>query len=294
MKVTKKILALALAFVCAVSVIAAAAPTEAYAATTQTITLIKGEKFAYAPDSTNVKSVSSDKKSVVSVKKNEDESTEIIFTAKEKGTANVTIKTGRGTKKLKVKVVGNAIKIKAVAQAGYDVIYKITNDTSVTFSSLFYFDYTIKDSDGEVLKEGTESVYKLAAKSTAYVSVYAGYGVEASLKKSTAKANLEESKRYLNYKYTDQTKKIKVTVTENVEDKNVKFKVKFKSSVNEYTDVRADLVLYDCDDNIVCVFNISKYLGKKETTTQEAEAYNYADVYDHYKIFVSAYSEEYQ
>ena len=109
MKVSKKILSLVLAFVCAVSVVAVAAPTQVYAAKTKEITLIKGEKISYNADNYNVKSVSSDKKSVVSVKKNEDESTEIVLTAKEKGTANVTVKTERGTKKYKVTVVGNAV-----------------------------------------------------------------------------------------------------------------------------------------------------------------------------------------
>lgn len=291
MKVTKKIFALALAFVCAVSVIAVAVPTEAYAATTKTITLIKGEEIAYAPDYTNVKSVSSAKKSIVSVKKNEDESTEVIFTAKEKGTTTVSVKTDRGTKKYKVKVVGNAIKFKPVAKVGSYVIFKITNDTSVTFSS-FSFDYKIKDADGDVLKEGTESVSKLAAKSTAYTDVYVGYGENPSLKKCTAKANFAESRRYLDYKYTDQTEKVKITVTEDVTDSKVNFKLKFKSSVNEYVTVAADLVLYDCDNKVVDVINFSKYLGKKETTTQEGYSYA-ADVYDHYKLYVRAYSEDY-
>lgn len=293
MKVSKKILSLVLAFVCAVSVVAVAAPTQVYAAKTKEITLIKGEKISYNADNYNVKSVSSDKKSVVSVKKNEDESTEIVLTAKEKGTANVTVKTERGTKKYKVTVVGNAVSFKAVAQVGSYVIFKVTNKTKVTIPTL-YFDYKVKDADGDVIKADTDSVYKIAAKSTAYTSVYVGYGEKVSLKKSSAKINLEESRRYLDYKYTDQTKKVKVTVTKEKEgDRTVDFKLKFKSSVNEYTTVAADLVLYDSDDNIIDIIQFSKYLGKKETTSQDG--YSYAvDYYDHYKLFVRAYTEDYQ
>lgn len=292
MKVSKKILAIMLALVCAISVIAVGTPTEVYAAKVTEITLIEGEKTSFSPDYYNVKSVASDKKSVVFAKKNEDESTEIILKAKEKGTANVTVKTERGTKKYKVTVVENDISFKAVAQVGSYVIFKVTNKTKVTIPTL-YFDYKIKDADGDVIKADTDSVYKIAAKSTAYTSVYVGYGEKASLKKSSAKINLEESRRYLNYKYTDQTKKVKVTVTKEEEgDRTVDFKLKFKSSVNDYTTVAADLVLYDSDNNIIDIIQFSKYLGKKETTSQEGKSYA-VDYYDHYKLFVRAYTEEY-
>jgi hypothetical protein len=292
MKSIKKVLAIVLAFVFVVSVAAAGAPTEVYAATTKTITLIKGEKLAFAADTYNVKSVSSSKKSVVTVKKNPDESTEVIFTAKEKGTSEVSIKTDRGTKKYKVKVVGNSIKIKAVAQAGSYLIYEITNNTSVTFES-FYFDWNAKDSDGDSLKEGSDYVRYLTAKSTAYASVYIGYGNSASIKKSTAKANLTDHKRYPQYKYTDQAEKVKVTVTDKVSGSNVEFKVKFKSSVNEYVSAVADVIFYDSDDNIIEVDAVSMSLGKKETSTREITYYNGADIYDHCEVVVRACSSVY-
>jgi hypothetical protein len=292
MKRIKKVLSIVLAFVFVVSVVAVGAPTEAYAAKTTTITMVKGEKLAFSADYYNVKSVSSSKKSVVTVKKNPDESTEVIFTAKEKGTSNVTIKTERGTKNYKIKVVGNSIKIKAVAQAGSYLIYKITNNTSVTFEN-FYFDWNAKDSDGDSLKEGSDYVRCLTAKSTAYASVYIGYGNSASIKKSTAKASLTDHQRYPQYKYTDQAEKVKVTVTEKVSGNDVNFKVKFKSSVNEYVSAVADVIFYDSDDNIIEVEAVSMSLGKKETSTREINYYNAADIYDHCKVVVRAYSSVY-
>jgi hypothetical protein len=294
MKHFKKLLAVVLTFVFVVTALAVEAPTEVYAAKTTTITMVKGEKFSFSADTYNVKSCSSSKKSVVTVKKNQDESTEVILTAKEKGTSNVTIKTQRGTKKYTIKVVGNSIKIKAVAQAGSYLIYQITNNTSVTFESL-YFDWTAKDADGDVLKEsgGYDYVKYLTAKSTAYVSVYIGYGNTASLKKSTAKANLTDHKRYPQYKYTDQASKVKVTVTSTVDGSSVDFKVKFKNKVNEYVYADADLVLYDSEDEIISVINVPGSLGKKETTTKKASLLYGADVYDHYEVVVRAYSSVY-
>jgi hypothetical protein len=292
MKRISKVFAILLTFVFAVSVIAVGTPAEVYAAKTTTITMVKGEKLEFAADYYNVKSVSSSKKSVVTAKKNPDESTEVILTAKEKGTSNVSIKTDRGTKKYTIKVVGNSIKIKAVAQAGSYLIYEITNNTSVTFEH-FYFNWTAKDSDGDELKTGNDYVSYLTAKSTAYASVYLGYGNTASLKKSTAKADLTGHKRYPQYKYTDQASKVKVTVTEKVSGSDVNFKVKFKSSVNEYVSAVADVIFYDSDDNIIDVQNVSNSLGKKETSTREINYYNAADIYDHCEVVVRAYSSTY-
>ena len=62
--------------------------------------------------------------------------------------------------------------------------------------------------------------------------------------------------------------------------------------MNDYTTVAADLVLYDSDNNIIDIIQFSKYLGKKETTSQEGKSYA-VDYYDHYKLFVRAYTEEY-
>ena len=287
----KKILSLLLACICAVSTIYVSASVDTYAASkTAMVTLVKGEKISFYPDpyGSNVKSVTSSKKSVVSAKKNPDESYQIVVTAKEKGTATVTAKTENGTKKFNFKVVGNAIKIKAIAQVDGYLIYEIKNDTSVTYSS-FAFDWTAKDSDGDVLKTGTEYISKLAAKSTAYTAVYVGYSSIPSLKKSTAKANFENSRHYLDYKYTNCTEKVKVTVTESFDDYAINFKVKVKNSVNDYVDFGADLVLYDCDDNIVDIINFSDCLGKKETTTKEGISYA-GEEYDHYEIFIRAYT----
>jgi hypothetical protein len=292
MKRIKKVLSIVLAFVFVVSVVAVGAPTEAYAAKTTTITMVKGETFEWSPDYYNVKSISSSKKSVVSAKKNPDESTEVVLTAKEKGTSTVTIKTERGTKKYNVKVVGNSIKVKAVAQAGSYLIYKITNNTSVTFN-YFYFDWTAKDSDGDTVKSGTDCAYYLTGKSTAYVAVYLGYGQSASVKKSKGSANFSQIQRTPLYTYKDQSSKVKVTVTDSVDGNSVDLKVKFKSSVNDYVSAAVDVILYDSNDDIIGIESTTKYLGKKETSTSTLSSYNTADIYDHCEVVVRAYTTSY-
>jgi hypothetical protein len=73
----------------------------------------------------------------------------------------------------------------------------------------------------------------------------------------------------------------------------VNFKVKFKSSVNEYVSAVADVIFYDSDDNIISVQAATISLGKKETSTREINYYNAADIYDHYEVVVRAFSSVY-
>jgi hypothetical protein len=292
MKLIKRILAIVLSVAVAIPLVAFEAPVEVYAAKTKTITLVKGEKMNITPDYNNVKSVTSSNKSVVTAKKNPDESTEFILTAKGKGTSTVTVKTERGTKKYKIKVVANSIKIKAIAKTDKYLIYRIKNNTSVTFEN-FAFDWVAKDSDGDVVETGTHIVQNLIAKTTAYASVYIGNDNGVNVKKSAATADLLYYDRSPQYAYTDQTSKVKVTVTPEETEDDIYLKVKFKSKTNEYVDVVADIILYDCDNKIIYVDSVSQYLRKKETSTDWGYAFGVADIYDHYEIVIRACSSSY-
>mgnify|MGYP004534161167 FL=1 len=292
MKVSKKILAIMLALVCAISVIAVGTPTEVYAA--KTYTLIKGEVMALT-DYSNVKSVKSSNSKVVAIKKDEDNSKNFIISAKKTGTANLTIKTEYGTKKYAVKVVPNdiVVEVKTISTPG-NIVYKVTNNTGVTFDSL-KVSYTLKDSDGDKLVSDTFNISDLPSKSSAFKEVYySSYRYTPSVKKCSGKADLKNSTRNPFGKvYTNRANKLTVEVTDKVTDDGVEFKVKYKSSYSDSMYADADIILYDSDDHIIGIKNTSAYLSGKEVSTDTYTVYLYKVEYDHFKVVTRAYSYEF-
>lgn len=289
MKISKKILSIVLALVCAISVIAVGAPTEVYAA--KTYTFIKGEVCSLT-DYSNVKSVKSSNSKVVAVRKDEDNSKYFIVSAKKTGTATITIKTEYGTKKYSIKVIPNDITVEAkgISTPG-NMVFKVINNTGVTFDSLAV-NYTLKDSDGDTLVSDSFNVYDVAAKSSAFKEqYYSSYSYSPSAKKTVAKVDLKNSSRNpLGKTYTKRTDKLTVEVTDTVTDTGVSFKVKFKSKYADRMYAVADIILYDADEHIIGIETVSKSLSGKEISTDTCNAYLYNTQYDHCKVVKRAYS----
>ena len=130
MKVLKKLTAL---FLCAALIVSVAPKKDAKAATkTQKETLLVGEVVQYTPFLGTLKSVSTSKKSVATVKKSAGKA---IVTAKKAGTATITIKSTRGTNKVKltIKKADFTCGLKVLSN-GY-VLLSVKNNTSVYVDS---------------------------------------------------------------------------------------------------------------------------------------------------------------
>lgn len=291
MKKFTKLISFAMTVICALSLLCVFTPQEQVQAVTQTrnVTLVKGERITWENYSYNVTSCSSSKKSVATVKKNPDNSKGVIITCKGTGSATVKIKLKGGhLQKINVKVVGAKFTVKTISESENYVFFSVKNATKVFFDRLA-IQYTLKNAEGEIVKQDMETVYRSTPGSTAYFSVWKGSDSNVDISQCTAKVIPLESRHDLNYTYTNQTKKIKVT------DKLVddELKIKWKNNCSEYISGVADVVFYDADGNVVNVENSLKSMDAKTIDTATVYISNYLE-YDHYKIFVRAYSEKYK
>ena len=279
MKVLKKLTAL---FLCAALIVSVAPKKDAKAATkTQKETLLVGEVVQYTPFLGTLKSVSTSKKSVATVKKSAGKA---IVTAKKAGTATITIKSTRGTNKVKltIKKADFTCGLKVLSN-GY-VLLSVKNNTSVYVDSATIA-YTLKTPEGEVISQSTRTVSDLMPKKTAYEKIsYNDYSFTVSIENSSA-AYVSGS-RSLSAKYKSRISTTKAAVT-GEEDGKLTLKVQ-----NTYSGaIRGTIVVLFYHEAGKIIYYSDYYVSMKgkETVSNTVLAPNSG--YDSYKIVVRTYSK---
>ena len=277
-------------FCLVVAMIAILLPVTDVQAATKSMTMYKGEVLSYTTYST-VSKVSSSKSSVVKAAKNKEDDIYTDLTAKATGKSTVTIKTKNGTNKLNITVKKLDMTAKVVSVAGGYVTLSIKNNTAQIFDKI-EVTYTLKDANGEVVKQDAEIVYDVLAKKTAYDSVYVGSSQAELIDLSSCTAKVTGIVHDPRYIYKDVSSKVKATVKDEKEsDTSIEFSVTTKNTTNETVSGRYYVMLYDAADTLIGVDSRSIYLSKKATNTSTSgyiSKYSYPE-YDHYKIVVQAY-----
>lgn len=278
------------AFCLAVAMIAILLPATVTQAATRNVTMYKGEVLSYTTYST-VSKVSSSKSKVVKATKNKERDIYADLIAKATGKSTVTIKTKYGTDKLNITVKKLDMTVKVVSISGGYVTLAIKNNTAQTFDKI-EVTYTLKDANGEVVKQDTEKVYHVMAKKTAYDRVYVGSSQTDLLELSACTAKVTGIEHDPGSIYKDVSSKVKATVKDEKESGNsIEFSVTTKNTTNEIVSGNYYVMIYDSDDTLIGVDRRSIYLSKKATDTSTSgyiSKYSYPS-YDHYKIIVQAY-----
>ncbi len=300
MKKLTKYIMFVFALVMAVTVIGA---SDVSAATK--LTLLKGEKVYYIPDYLTVKSVKSSNKKVATVKKSG--SYKVKITAKKKGTTTLTIKTKSYKKsytyKVKLTVAKPSVKVKVVnlSQAyksyngtyGGTIVYSITNKSKVAIDSL-PIKYTLKNTAGTTFKSDYFSVYNVGKGQTAYETVsFYGSPKPLSAAKCSGKFAGVSYKSYnrsgITYKYTDTTKKVKVTAKKNSSySYGTQVNLTVKNKYNKYAYIVVTVLGYDSNGKVIETCDRTFYLRKKATDSSYV-TFSTDDVKS-YKVKTRAYS----
>lgn len=290
-KLTKRILSLCLALAMIVTILP---PVTAQAATkTEKMTLYKGEVVNVYPLGT-LKSVSSNKKAVASVKK---DGSKAVITAKKVGKATISLKTNRGTLKYAVTVKKLDITATLSDMGNGYMLLKVKNNTKQTFTYVD-IDYTIKNDQGATIKTDTKSVSGVVAGKTVYDYVYYdsyNYTVDETLCSAKAVADT----RSLEAKYKNVTSSVKTSIDEDTSEEDT-IKLTFKSKNTQKKDtayVEHYVLIYNSMDQVIGLKTVSFYLkaGKLDTgnTKIDTSRYSYYKDYAYYKVVTVAYSYSY-
>lgn len=283
MKSSKKLIALFLSLALLVAMVP---QTAAQAATkTQSETLLVGEVVSYQPFLGTIKSVSTNKKAVATVKKKDGKA---VVTAKKAGKAVITIKSTRGINKVKLTIKKtNFTYSMKVLENGY-VLIGVKNNTSIFMDSAEVA-YTLKNPEGEVIESSTCNVYDLMPKKTAYARVYYS-DRDFTVSIANSSCSVKSENRSLSAKYKSRISTTKVTVTE--ENKtDGKLTLKFQNNYSGSITGMIDILFYDEAGTLTYYTYHSIYMKGKEITTDKISTpYN---GYSSYKIITRTYSKTY-
>ena len=282
MKARKRITALILSLALLVTLMP---PSAAKAATkTQSETLLVGEVVNYSPLLGTIKSVSTSKKAVATVKKKDGKA---VVTAKKAGKAVITIKSTRGTNKVKLTIKKADISCNLKLMPDGYVLVSVKNNTSI-FMDYATVAYTLRNPEGEVIEQKTCTVSDLIPKKTAYTKIsYSSYNFTVSLENSSAK--VESHSRSLSAKYTSRVSATMVTVTEE-DTASQKLSFKVQNTYSGSISGTIDFLFYDESGNITYHTSRSIYLKGKEITSNSI--YTPAE-YASYKTVIRTYSKTY-
>lgn len=290
-KLTKRVLSVFLAVAMIVTILP---PVTAQAATkTEKMTLYKGEivkNYVYG----TLKSVSSSKKAVATVKK---DSGNAVITAKKPGKATISIKTNRGTFKYAVTVKKLDVTATLSDMGNGNMLLTVKNNTKQTFTYVSV-DYVIKNDQGETVKTDTKLVDDVVAGKTVYDYVYYDsyhYTVDETL----CSAKVVGDDRSLIAKYKNVTSSIKTTIDEDTSAADtIKLTIKSKNTQKkEAAYVDHYVLIYNSMDQVIGLKTVSFYLkaGKLDTnsTSIDTSKYSYYKDYAYHKVVTVAYSTVY-
>lgn len=288
-KVMKKLLCACLALAMLITVI----PSVTAEAATKTMVLYKGEKFQYTNYYT-IKSVSSSKKSVVSIAKDKQKDYYANINAKKTGKSTITIKTKYNTEKYNVTVKKMDFKVTYKQLASDKVLMCVKNNMKDTFEKV-EFTYTLRNASGETVQKKETVVTDILPGKTSYTTI-STYGTEVDASQCSAK--FTQSGREPLTKYTSLNSKVKSTVTEESGDGYIELSIKLKNNTKS-SSARGTvfILLYDSDNNVIGLKDITVYgLDAGNVKTDEVRVYNssYSEFasYNHYKIVPALYSKK--
>ncbi|MGN0169828.1 MAG: hypothetical protein ACI39H_03585 [Lachnospiraceae bacterium] len=267
-------------------------PSSVQAATTsKSITMYVGEVFNYTDYST-VKSTSSSKKTVVSVKKDSSNPKYAIFTAKKAGSATLTIKTKNGTTKIKVTVKKLSMTV-SMKDLGNGYIYvSVKNSTKQVFEDVTV-NYSLVDADGNEVKSDDKKIYSVLPGKTSYGTIYYN-NYSYSVDIANSKASVTEVDRYPNRTYKDISSKIKTTVSEEAGEDTMVVSITSKNNYTDYAHVYNFILIYNAENQVIGCENRSTYLKSKASDTTSLTLYiNLYPGYDHYKVITRSYSSKF-
>ena len=281
MKAVKKLFAL---FLCAALIVSFAQQTNAKAAVkTQKETLLVGEVVNYTPLLGTLKSASSSKKSVATVKKSAGKA---VVTAKKAGTATITIKSTRGTNKIKltIKKADFTCGLKVLPD-GY-VLLSVKNNTSVYVDSATIA-YTLRTPEGETIAQSTRTVSDLMPKKTAYEKIsYNDYSFTVSTENSSAA--YAGGNRSLSAKYKSRVSTTKATVTDETDGK---ITLKVQNTYSGAVRGTIDVLYYDEQGNVIYYNYYYVSMKGNDIVSNTVNAPN--NGYASYKLIVRTYSKTY-
>lgn len=288
-----------LGVVLTLALLVAMIPVTTANAATKKITMYVGESFTYDIYGGTITSVSSSKKAVVSVKKDAENKYRISFTAKKKGSAKLTVKYKDYRNKVYTDTINVTVKkldfsVKMQKLEGGYVFLSVKNNTKQTFDQALV-SYVLKDGDGEVVAEDSVIVSDLVPGKIAYDKFsYDNYSYDIDITKCTAKVVAVD--RHPNYTYTDMNKNLKYEVTEERETddygyEKVILSLHYSNKYKENITGSIWVILYDENDQVVGLRNVSVYLKGKASDTQKLTIYE--KNYDHYEVKTGVYYKKY-
>ena len=290
-KLTKRVLSVFLALAMIVTILP---PVTAQAATkTEKMTLYKGEivkNYVYG----TLKSVSSSKKAVATVKK---DSGNAVITAKKPGKATISIKTNRGTFKYAVTVKKLDVTATLSDMGNGNMLLTVKNNTKQTFTYVSV-DYVIKNDQGETIKTDTKLVDDVVAGKTVYDYVYYD-SYHYTIDETLCSAKVVGDDRSLIAKYKNVTSSIKTTIDEDTSAADtIKLTIKSKNTQKkEAAYVDHYVFIYNSMDQVIGLKTVSFYLkaGKLDTNSTSIDTSKYSSYkdYAYHKVVTVAYSTVY-
>jgi hypothetical protein len=290
-KLTKRVLSVFLALAMIVTILP---PVTAQAATkTEKMTLYKGEivkNYVYG----TLKSVSSSKKAVATVKK---DSGNAVITAKKPGKATISIKTNRGTFKYAVTVKKLDVTATLSDMGNGNMLLTVKNNTKQTFTYVSV-DYVIKNDQGETVKTDTKLVDDVVAGKTVYDYVYYD-SYHYTIDETLCSAKVVGDDRSLIAKYKNVTSSIKTTIDEDTSAADtIKLTIKSKNTQKkEAAYVDHYVLIYNSMDQVIGLKTVSFYLkaGKLDTNSTSIDTSKYSSYkdYAYHKVVTVAYSTVY-
>ena len=290
-KLPKRVLSVFLALAMIVTILP---PVTAQAATkTEKMTLYKGEivkNYVYG----TLKSVSSSKKAVATVKK---DSGNAVITAKKPGKATISIKTNRGTFKYAVTVKKLDVTATLSDMGNGNMLLTVKNNTKQTFTYVSV-DYVIKNDQGETIKTDTKLVDDVVAGKTVYDYVYYD-SYHYTIDETLCSAKVVGDDRSLIAKYKNVTSSIKTTIDEDTSAADtIKLTIKSKNTQKkEAAYVDHYVLIYNSMDQVIGLKTVSFYLkaGKLDTNSTSIDTSKYSSYkdYAYHKVVTVAYSTVY-
>lgn len=261
-KLTKRILSVFLAVAMIVTILP---PVTAQAATTkEKMTLYAGEAYEfYTIGFDSMSSASSTKKNVATVKLDK-KNKRYTIKAKKAGKTVITVNGKDWYKKaaklqITITVKKPSFTIKTQGLDGGYALISIKNNTKATFDSLSV-NYTFKNSEGRVVEQKTEKVSYVIAGKTAYETVYVGRDADIDYEQSVVKVTGYDRNPSYTYK-TANSEQLTVKVVDQAEDESkISYKLKEKSTLNQYLHGHVYVISYDSEDNIIAVDDWRLYL----------------------------------
>ena len=255
----------------------------------QTVEAAKAKKLSvyaaetYAFGATSIKS---DNKKIAKAVKNANGTYDLVGV--KKGTANITVKGGFGAGKYKVTVKDNKTSVKLSKMGDSAVLFTVKNGSKQTFDEVV-IKYTIKDKSKKTLYKETQAISGVMAGKTYYAWVDLKAGETVNVKKSSV--SISSLSYRSDFKYTNVTDKVKVSVDDNEKELQTDVHVKIETDYDQTISGHVYLVLRDASNKIVGVKDISRSLKKGNVQNINEKIYpKKVPGYTHYSIEYSYYT----